>query len=248
MLDTKGNRITYFGHATFSLTTASGSVAMIDPFLTHNPKCPKELKKVEKLDAIFISHAHSDHIGDVLELAKKHKPKIASMVEIAAWLGTKGFDEEASGMNKGGTQKVGEFSVTLTNAFHSSAIEDDGEAIYGGEAAGLIIRMPGGFTIYHAGDTCVFGDMKLIGEIYKPDVAMLPIGDHYTMGPREAAYAVKLLGVKDVIPMHYGTFPVLTGTPQEFRKECEGIAGLSIHVLNPGESLPATKGVSSGAH
>jgi L-ascorbate metabolism protein UlaG (beta-lactamase superfamily) len=119
--------------------------------------------------------------------------------------------------------------------------------VYGGEAAGLLIRLPGGFTVYHAGDTCVFGDMKLIGELYAPDVALLPIGDHYTMGPREAAYAVKLLGVKDVIPMHYATFPVLTGTPEELRKECASIAGLTIHALKPGESLGGAKSASGRA-
>jgi L-ascorbate metabolism protein UlaG (beta-lactamase superfamily) len=246
MLDTKGNKITYFGHATFSLTTAAGSVAIIDPWVMNNPRCPKALKKVEKLDVIFVSHGHSDHIGDLLELAKKHKPKVVAMVETCGWLGTKGLEKEVAPMNKGGTQKVGEFSVTLTHAFHSNGIEDGEKMVYGGEPAGLIIRMPGGFTIYHAGDTCVFGDMKLIGELYSPDVAMLPIGDHYTMGPREAAYAVKLLGVKDVIPMHYATFPVLTGTPEELRKECAGIAGLTIHALKPGESLARAAGARGG--
>jgi L-ascorbate metabolism protein UlaG (beta-lactamase superfamily) len=242
MLDTKGNKITYFGHATFSLTTPGGSVAIIDPFITNNPRCPQELKKVEKLDVIFVSHGHSDHIGDLVELAKKHRPKVVAMPETCGWLAKKGLEKEIAPMNKGGAQKVGEFSVTLTHAFHSGGIEDGKESVYGGEAAGLIIRMPGGFTVYHAGDTCVFGDMKLIGELYEPDVALLPIGDHYTMGPREAAYAVKLLGVKDVIPMHYATFPMLTGTPEEFRTECAGIAGLTIHVLEPGESLPLAHG------
>jgi L-ascorbate metabolism protein UlaG (beta-lactamase superfamily) len=135
--------------------------------------------------------------------------------------------------------------VTLTHAFHSSSIQDGERVLYGGEPAGLIIRMPGGLTIYHAGDTCVFGDMKLIGELYAPDVAMLPIGDYYTMGPREAAYAVKLLGVKNVIPMHYATFPELTGTPAAFREACAGIAGLTIHALEPGESLGGAQ--SAGA-
>src|SRR5580704_7989324 len=211
MLDTKGNKITYFGHATFSLTTPGGQVGLIDPFVMHNPSCPEKLKKFSRLDVIFISHAHGDHFADCVELAHP--------------------------MGKGGSQKFGDFEVTLTNAFHSNSIEEDGKYIYAGEPCGLIIRMPGGFTLYHAGDTCVFGDMKLIAEIYKPDVALLPIGDNFTMGPKEAAYATRLLGVKHVIPMHYGTFPPLVGTPEQFKAETKDIAGLEVHVMQPGDVL-----------
>jgi L-ascorbate metabolism protein UlaG (beta-lactamase superfamily) len=239
MLDTLGNTITYFGHSTFSLTTASGAVAIIDPWVMNNPRCPKELKKVERLDVIFASHGHSDHIGDLLELGKKHKPEIVAIFELAMWVGKKGLGKSIRPMSKGGTQTVGEFSVTMTHAFHSSSVEDGDNMLYAGEAAGLVIRMPGGFTIYHAGDTAVFGDMKLIGDLYKPDLAMLPIGDNFTMGPREAALAVKLLGVKEVIPMHYATFPQLTGTPEEFRNECPG--NVAVHILKPGESLGGMK-------
>lgn len=237
MLKTKGNRITYFGHSTFSLTTPSGQVALIDPWVMTNPRCPEELKNVSRLDAIFLSHAHTDHTGDLLTLAKQHRPKIAAIFETCLWLGSKGFEKEICPMGKGGTQRVGEFEITMTNAFHSNSIEDNGVRIYAGEPAGLIIRMPGGFTVYHAGDTMLFGDMKLISELYKPDIAMLPIGDLFTMGPREAAYAVRLLGVKNVIPMHYATFPVLTGTVEEFRKETKKIKGLKIHALKPGEKI-----------
>jgi L-ascorbate metabolism protein UlaG (beta-lactamase superfamily) len=125
----------------------------------------------------------------------------------------------------------------MTNAFHSSSIDDGGQRLYGGEPAGFIIRLPGGFSVYHAGDTCVFGDMKLIAELYKPDLACLPIGDVFTMGPRETAMAIRLLGVKHVIPMHYATFPMLTGTPEGLRAEVKDIVGLEIHALKPGESL-----------
>jgi L-ascorbate metabolism protein UlaG (beta-lactamase superfamily) len=140
-------------------------------------------------------------------------------------------------MSKGGTQQVGDFSVTMTQAMHSNSIEFEEQRIYGGEPAGLVVRMPGGATVYHAGDTALFGDMKLIGELYQPQLAMLPIGDLFTMGPREAAHAIRFLNVKHVIPMHYATFPVLTGTPEKLREEARDITGLTIHALKPGESL-----------
>jgi len=237
MLDLKGNRITYFGHSTFSLTTPSGQVAMIDPWVMTNPRCPEALKKVPRLDVIFLSHAHSDHLGDLLALAKQHKPKIVAIFETCLWIADHGFGSEICPMGKGGSQTVGEFEVTMTHAFHSNSIDENGVRHYAGEPAGLVIRMPGGVTIYHAGDTAVFGDMKLIGELYKPELAMLPIGDRFTMGPREAAYAIRLLDVKHVIPMHYATFPMLTGTVEGLQHETEGIAGLKIHALKPGEHL-----------
>jgi L-ascorbate metabolism protein UlaG (beta-lactamase superfamily) len=237
MFDRTGNKLTYFGHSTFSLTTSSGQVALIDPFVMSNPQCPETLKKVPRLDVIFISHAPGDHIGDLLPLAKQHKPKIAAIYETCLWLNSKGFEAETSPMGKGGSQQIGEFHVTMTHAFHSNSIDDGGKVLYGGEPAGLVIRMPGGLTLYHAGDTALFSDMKLIGELYKPDVAMLPIGDRFTMGPREAAHAIRFLGVKHVIPMHYATFPFLTGTVDQFRQETRDIAGLEIHAMKPGESL-----------
>jgi L-ascorbate metabolism protein UlaG (beta-lactamase superfamily) len=241
MLDMKKNRITYFGHSTFSLTTPSGQVALIDPWVMTNPVCPDALKKLSRLDVIFLSHGHSDHLGDLLDLARQFRPHIVAIFETCLWIESKGLEEETRPMGKGGTQKVGDFEVTMTHAFHSNSIDDNGQRIYAGEPAGLAIRMPGGFTVYHAGDTALFGDMKLIGELYKPDVAMLPIGDHYTMGPREAAYALRLLGVKDVIPMHYATFPFLTGRPEHLREQAKDIPGLQIHALKPGETLADTQ-------
>jgi L-ascorbate metabolism protein UlaG (beta-lactamase superfamily) len=236
MLNTHGNKITWLGHSTFKITTPSGHVVLIDPWTEGNPACPPNLRKLPRVDVILLTHAHSDHLGDLLSIAEQHRPQVVAIFETYLWLESKGV-ANVHPMGKGGTQKVGEVEVTMVNAHHSNSIADEGKLIYAGEPAGYIARFPGGFKVYHAGDTCVFGDMKLIGELYKPDLAMLPIGDIFTMGPLEAAHAIRLLGVHHVIPMHFATFPMLTGTPEALRYEASDIAGLEIHAMKPGETI-----------
>jgi L-ascorbate metabolism protein UlaG (beta-lactamase superfamily) len=235
-----GVKLTWIGHASFILDTPGGKRALIDPWMTGNPVAPESLQDPGDVDLILLSHGHSDHTGDVIRLAKEKSPAaVMCMIELGDYLGSKGV-ENIMGGNKGGTLSSEGVSVTLTHAFHSSSWgEEDGTIVYTGEPAGLIITLENGYRIYFAGDTTVFGDMALIGELYKPDLAMLPIGDFFTMGPMEAAKAVELLGVKHVLGMHYGTFPLLTGTPQGLRDELakRGLTDVVVEELKPGETL-----------
>jgi L-ascorbate metabolism protein UlaG (beta-lactamase superfamily) len=234
-----GARLTWFGHATWMLETPGGKRVLIDPWFTGNPKVP-EGTDPGSIDVILLTHGHSDHTADVIRLAAEKKPKaIVGMMELLGYFDGKGV-ENGVGMNKGGSTEVEWLRVTLTHAHHSSSLADeDGTLIYTGEPAGLIVTLENGFRIYHTGDTCVFGDMALIGELYSPDVAMLPIGDFYTMGPFEAAKAVELIGVKQVIPTHYGTFPLLTGTPDGLREELakRGLGDVVVHEIDPGGTI-----------
>ena len=216
-MNLNGLKLTWLGHATFRIETPAGKTVIIDPWIMGNPMCPEADKKVKKVDVLLCTHGHGDHIGDAVEICKQHNPVVVGIPELARWLGKKGAKQVAE-MNKGGTQTIGDIQVTMVHADHSCGIQDGDELIYGGEACGYVIRFANGVKVYHAGDTNVFGDMAIIRDLYAPQIAMLPMGDHYTMGPREAAYACNLLGPQFVIPMHFGTFPVLTGRPAELQK------------------------------
>jgi L-ascorbate metabolism protein UlaG (beta-lactamase superfamily) len=224
--------LTWLGHASFRLDSPGGKRVYVDPWLTGNPKCPEAEQRPERVDLIALTHGHGDHVGDTVELWKQFEPPVVALVELRGWLASQGLPEDMSqALNKGGTARAAGIKITLTDANHSSSAED---GTYTGEPAGLVIELEDGFKIYFAGDTNVFGDMALIRRIYEPDVAVLPIGDHFTMGPREAAVALELLAVKRCVPCHYGTFPLLAGTPDELRQLAPDV---EVIAPEPGETV-----------
>jgi L-ascorbate metabolism protein UlaG (beta-lactamase superfamily) len=221
--------ITWLGHSTFVIGLPTGKRILLDPWLG-NPNCPPAFHKPEALkpiDLILVSHGHSDHIWDVVPIARATGAPVVCLFEVGLYLTNKGL-QSVKDMGIGGTQQVAGVTITMTQAVHSGSIEEDGQIVYLGGAAGFVLRAPGMPTIYFAGDTGLFGDMKVIAEIYQPQIAFLPIGDLYTMGPDTAAIAARWLGVRQVVPMHWGTFPALTGTPQALK---EHLAGTNIEVL-----------------
>jgi len=235
MANWKGVQVTWLGHATVLVKTAKGTTILIDPFIEHNPKYPKGYKLPEKIDLLLLTHGHMDHIADAAPVAQKHGAQAFAMVELATWLGCHGV-ENAMGMNVGGSHMHQDVTFTMTEARHSSGISDGDKLVYGGDPAGFVIAVEGGPVLYHAGDTAAFSDMQLIRELHHPDIAMLPIGDHYTMGPKGAALAAKFLGAPSVLPIHWGTFPMLTGTPAAFEKELAG-TGVEVIRAEPGKTL-----------
>jgi L-ascorbate metabolism protein UlaG (beta-lactamase superfamily) len=226
--------ITWLGHGTFLFRLPSGQVILMDPWIEGNPAYPKRYK-IERVDTICITHGHFDHIHDAIPLAQRFSPEVVAIFETCNWLQSKGV-ANIRPMNKGGSQKVGEATVTMTHAVHSCGILDDGQIIYGGEAAGYVLRFADGRALYFAGDTNVFSDMHLIEQLYHPELAFLPIGDLFTMGPREAALACKLLRARKVIPMHFGTFPALTGRPEQLGELVTDLE-TEVWALEPGETV-----------
>lgn len=228
-----GTRVTWLGHATVLVTTAKGTNILIDPFIAGNPKFPKSYELPLAIPYMLLTHGHGDHISDAVPVAKKHGSNVVAIYELADYIKSQGVDKTI-GINIGGTVQLDDVAATMVEAKHSSGAQDKHGTHYVGVAAGYVLTIEGGPVLYHSGDTTVFGDMALIREIYKPDVAMLPIGGHFTMGPKEAAHAVRLLGAKTILPLHFGTFPPLTGTP----KELAGLVEPGVEVVDwePGQT------------
>lgn len=227
--------IIWLGHGTFQLRLDSGEVILLDAWTESNPSYPAS-HKISKLDLMLITHGHFDHVHDAVPLAKKFSPHVVAIYETCHWLETQGV-QNLHPMNKGGSQKIGPVTVTMTHAVHSCGILDDGKIIYGGEAAGYVLQFPDGRSLYFSGDTNVFSDMQLIEQLYKPELAMLPIGDLYTMSPKEAAAACRLLKSRKVIPMHFGTFPALTGTPKRLAELLSDFPQTEVWELEPGKPV-----------
>ena len=234
MIPLNGTRITWLGHATVLVQTPKGTNILIDPFIEHNPKYPKNFKLPERIQYVLLTHGHGDHISDAVPVAKNHHSNVVAIYELAAFVDKEGA-ETITGMNMGGTVQLDDVAVTMVEAKHSSGAQDEHGTHYVGVAAGFVLTITDGPVLYHAGDTTVFSDMKLIKELYAPTVAMLPIGGHYTMGPKEAALAVKFLEPSIVLPLHFGTFPPLAGTPDELA----ALVDQSVEVVRwePGDSF-----------
>ncbi|MDD3581323.1 MAG: metal-dependent hydrolase [Desulfobacca sp.] len=229
----KGIKITFYGHSAFKLDGAGSSV-LIDPWLD-NPLLQTPIAALGAVNLILVTHGHADHLGNTVEIAHKTGAPVVAIHELACYLAGKGL--EVIGMNKGGTCSAGGVKVTMTQALHSSSLEEGGRLLPAGDPVGFVVEFANGFRVYHAGDTAVFKDLELIRELYHPELAMLPIGDHYVMSPAEAALACRLLRPKFVIPMHYGTFPVLTGTPEKLQSLLQDQPDIQIVVLKPGETV-----------
>lgn len=228
---------TYLGHSTVHCQLPSGEVILINPWTAQNPACPDYLKEFDRIDIMLITNGHFDNCGDAIELAQKHRPIVIGTYELCTWLESQGVNH-CHAMNIGGTQQVlNGIRITQVQALHSSSVmEDNGNNTYAGSATGFVVRLDSGYTFYHAGNTGLFSDMKLIAELYRPSLAFLPIGDLYSMDPLQAAHACKFLEVEQVVPIFWGTFPMLTGTPDMFDMELNNL-GVNCEMipLHPGE-------------
>jgi L-ascorbate metabolism protein UlaG (beta-lactamase superfamily) len=227
--------LTWLGHGSYRIDSPGGKRIYFDPWL-ENPKCPESEREPERVDVMVISHGHGDHIGTAVEVGSRFSPAVVAVFELASWLESQGVpNASALGMNKGGTVEVEGIKFNMTHALHSSGmIEDGGRITYLGDAAGYVIEFENGTKVYAAGDTALFGDMELIGRYLEPEVAILPIGDHFTMGPRQAAAALELLGCRRCVPVHWGTFPALVGTPDQLREHAPGV---DVVAIEPGETV-----------
>jgi L-ascorbate metabolism protein UlaG (beta-lactamase superfamily) len=237
-----GTTITWYGHSVIRIDTGGGRTVIIDPFFA-NPRSPIAADAVDRCDLLLVTHGHFDHFGDALGLASRLRPAWPCIHELSLWLARRlpGGGDAVVGMNKGGTVEAAGLKVTMVSADHSAG--DYNEAgdttLYLGDPVGFVIELEDGYRIYHAGDTVPFSDMRLIRELHRPDLAMLPIGGHYTMDPIGAALAVEFLGVDEVVPLHYGTFPILTGTPAQLRDAlaARGLGSVRVHEPEPGGTV-----------
>lgn len=225
--------ITWLGHSTFIITTPGGKRIVTDPWLSGNPSAPAGAR-IDAADLILLTHGHSDHSTDILPVARATNAPVVAVFELAVWLQGKGL-QNVLGMGIGGTITVDGLEVTMVPAVHTSSIMEEGPPVYVGVPTGFVVRMENEQSFYFAGDTAIFGDMRLIAEMHRPEVAFLPVGDRYTMGPDAAALAARMLGVRQVVPMHYGTFPELTGTPERLDTLLKA-HGVDVLVLKPGET------------
>ncbi len=225
---------TWLGHGTFLFKSPGGKRLLIDPWVTTNPRCPESARKIGALDLILVTHGHSDHTSDAVSIARTSEARLVAPFELSVWFEQKGL-QRVTGMNPGGTLPAWDMRITMVPAVHSSSVVDEGRIVAVGIAVGYVIRFDRGPTVYFAGDTAIFGDMSLIGELYQPTIAFLPFGDICTMGPEQAAKACGLLRVQQVVPMHYGTFPALTGTPSKLR-ELLGTGSVRVLEMAPGET------------
>lgn len=229
-------RFTWLGHATVRVDLAGGEVMVVDPWMEGNPSSPPGAGELERLDLILVTHAHGDHLGDVVRLARRHGAPVVATYDLGEWFASQGV-EDVRGMNLGGSQRLLGARVTQVRADHSSGFLSGDKSVYGGVASGYVVRLADGFTFYHAGDTALFSDMRLIGELYQPQLAFLPIGDLYTMDPEQAAHAARLLGCRWVVPIHWGTFTALSGRPGELRDHLVALeSAIEVVALSPGDS------------
>jgi L-ascorbate metabolism protein UlaG (beta-lactamase superfamily) len=229
-----GARFRWYGHACIELTTAQGVVVLIDPWLG-NPRSPIAADAIERVDVLLVTHGHDDHMGEAVSIARRLQPTWPAIHELSLWaIPQCGAAVDIIGMNKGGTVSAAGVRVTMVHAEHSAGGPFAGDAaVHQGEPVGVVIELEDGLRVYHSGDTDVFGDMALIRELHQPDIAFLSIGGHYTMDPRGAAKAIELLGVSRVVPIHWGTFDILAGTPDQLRQALTARGLTHVQVISP---------------
>ena len=231
------SQMTFLGHATFRLASPEGRQVIVDPWTHRNPLCPPSLRDVGLLDLALVTHGHHDHLGDLFDVVRGIRPRIVAVAELGHWMRRHGLHRVQT-MNLGGVLELDGVEIAMTPAAHSSSIDDEPE-VNAGVAAGFVLGFSDGLRVYHAGDTAAFSGMALVGELHRPEVALLPMGDEHTMGPDEAAIATRLLGVRRVVPMHYGIEPGSQDIPERFRAALDraDLHHVEVLVMQPGDTV-----------